>query len=266
VNVYLASSRADGVASPREVAVVADDGSVLCGRCGVAETLRARMRGLLGRRALLTGNGLLLRPAPSIHTFFMRFPIDVVFLDRQLRVVRIDADVKPWRMRGCRGARAVIELAAGEAERRGFRPGQQLHLIDSADVSARRARVARADVLLVGVDRRFLSVTGFLLSRVGFAVRTCRSLENLVFELDRVPVDVIVVDATGRLGETARMVASVRATHAHIGVVVVADADEAGYLTALSALPKWSPFDRLEEAIARAVDQTYRGRHGYDVG
>jgi len=80
----------------------------------------SRMKGLLGRRSLPAGEGLLIRPAPSIHTFFMRFPIDAVFLSRAGEVMKISADVRPWRTRSCRRAYAVLELAAGEAERRGI--------------------------------------------------------------------------------------------------------------------------------------------------
>lgn len=86
----------------------------------------SRMKGLLGRRSLPAGEGLLIRPAPSIHTFFMRFPIDVVFLSRAGEVMKIAADVGPWRTRSCRRAYAVLELAAGEAERRGIATGDRL--------------------------------------------------------------------------------------------------------------------------------------------
>ena len=86
------------------------------------------MRGLLGRRELPPGEGILLRPAGSIHTFFMRFPIDVVFVDRELRVISLAEDVPPWKMRGARGAKVVLELASGECDRRGIRVGQQLAL------------------------------------------------------------------------------------------------------------------------------------------
>src|SRR5215207_4523882 len=63
----------------------------------VADTRRTRMKGLLGRRSLEPGEGLLLQPAGSVHTAFMRFAIDVVFLDRDLRVLRVAASVRPWR-------------------------------------------------------------------------------------------------------------------------------------------------------------------------
>ena len=58
----------------------------------------------------------------------MRFPIDAVFLDRDLRVIDTASGVRPWRFAARRGARAVLELAAGEAARRGIRPGMRLEL------------------------------------------------------------------------------------------------------------------------------------------
>jgi uncharacterized membrane protein (UPF0127 family) len=99
---------------------------VVCEECLVAATPLTRMRGLLGRSSLPSGQGILLRPAASIHTFFMRFPIDVVFLDDELRVVEIAADLRPWRAAGKRGARAVLELPAGECARRGLAVGDQV--------------------------------------------------------------------------------------------------------------------------------------------
>ena len=101
---------------------------VLCERCTVADRPVARLRGLLGRAELPAGEGLLLRPSPSIHTWFMRFPIDVLFLDRDLRVLGVRRELGPWRMAWQRGARAVLELAAGEALRRDIRLGDQLVL------------------------------------------------------------------------------------------------------------------------------------------
>jgi uncharacterized membrane protein (UPF0127 family) len=102
--------------------------AVICETCVVADSPLTRMRGLLGRAELPSGEGLLIRPANSIHTWFMRFPIDAVFLDRDLTVLRIRSAVEPWRMAGCRGAKAVLELAAGEAERRGVTVGAKLIL------------------------------------------------------------------------------------------------------------------------------------------
>ena len=101
-------------------------GNVVCPRLAVADSARARMRGLLGRDAMAADEGLLLRPAGSVHTAFMRFPIDVVFLDRAMRVLRIQPDLRPWRMAGQRGARAVLEMEAGAAARNGISAGMQL--------------------------------------------------------------------------------------------------------------------------------------------
>jgi uncharacterized protein len=108
------------------VALTRADGSVACEHCTVAHRMWPRMVGLLGKRGLDSGEGLLIRPAPSIHTFFMRFPIDVVFLSRQGEVLKVAERVRPWRARSCRHSYAVLELAAGEAGRRGIAVGDRL--------------------------------------------------------------------------------------------------------------------------------------------
>jgi hypothetical protein len=92
----------------------------------LADTALARVRGLLGRSSLATGEGILLRPASSVHTAFMRFAIDVVFLDRDLRVLKIASHLRPWRTAARRKAHAVLELPAGEATRRGLELGDRL--------------------------------------------------------------------------------------------------------------------------------------------
>ena len=110
----------------REVTLKRENGDVVCDRCVVADSPASRMRGLLGRSELRPGEGLLLRPASSIHTWFMRFPIDAVFLDREWCVVGISDDMRPWRAAGRRGATAVLELPAGESDRRGLVLGDRL--------------------------------------------------------------------------------------------------------------------------------------------
>jgi uncharacterized protein len=103
-----------------------EDGRVVCERCTLADHTLSRLRGLLGRASLPSGEGILLRPAGSVHTAFMRFPIDVVFLDRDHSVLRVVAELAPWRAAGRRGAKAVLELPAGEAARRGLVVGDRL--------------------------------------------------------------------------------------------------------------------------------------------
>jgi uncharacterized membrane protein (UPF0127 family) len=108
-----------------------DPRTIVCESCVVADTPAIRMRGLLGRKDLPRGEGILLQPAPSIHTFFMRFPIDVVFLNDDMEVVGIRSNLGPWRAISCRGAKSVLELAAGEAERRGVRIGDRLLVLEA---------------------------------------------------------------------------------------------------------------------------------------
>lgn len=106
------------------------DGVVVCERCEIADNFFSRMRGLLGRRGLREDECLLIRPAGSIHTFFMRFPIDALFLDREFGVLAVSRNLKPWRVAGQRGAHVVVEMAAGQASRRGVQIGDQLALGD----------------------------------------------------------------------------------------------------------------------------------------
>ena len=113
-----------------EVVVERADGAVVCERCRVADRPLARMKGLLGRSQFAAGEGVLLRPTSSIHTWFMRFPIDAVFLDGDLRVLRIASHVAPWRFAARRGSRAVLELAAGECEQRGLLEGDVLRVVE----------------------------------------------------------------------------------------------------------------------------------------
>jgi hypothetical protein len=112
----------------KEATLTRVDGTVVCERVSLADSPVTRMRGLLGRDGLDEGQGLLLRPASSIHTFFMRFPIDAVFLDRSLVVVGVHDAIEPWRTASQSGAKAVLELPAGESSRRGLSVGDQLTL------------------------------------------------------------------------------------------------------------------------------------------
>jgi uncharacterized protein len=109
-----------------------EGGRVVCERCELADGPVSRARGLLGRTGLSQGDGLLLKPTFSIHTFFMRFPIDVVFLDRDGAVVDVVSRLKPWRAATRLRARAALELAAGEAERIRVRVGERLRLEEAA--------------------------------------------------------------------------------------------------------------------------------------
>lgn len=92
----------------------------------VAAAVLARMRGLLARPPLQAGQALLIRPCSMIHTFGMRYAIDVVFLRRDGLVLKVAPAVAPRRMRARLGAHCVLELAAGEAARCAIVPGLTL--------------------------------------------------------------------------------------------------------------------------------------------
>lgn len=91
---------------------------VLGREVAVAAGLRARLLGLSGLRREAAGPGLLIPRCSSVHTFGMRFPLDLVFLDREGRAIAVRRRVPPWRLAWCRGARSVLEIpspAGGES-------------------------------------------------------------------------------------------------------------------------------------------------------
>lgn len=95
----------------------------------VADNVWTRFRGLMGERALPEGYGLLLRNESAIHSFFMRIPIDVVYLDAAANVVRVTDAMPPWRLGPLvRGVQDVLELPAGTLARTRTCAGDQLEL------------------------------------------------------------------------------------------------------------------------------------------
>jgi uncharacterized protein len=98
----------------------------------------ARNKGLLGRTHLPPGAGLWIVPCESVHTFFMKFSIDLVYIDRNKRVKKVRSNVGPWRLSACLSAHSIIELPAGVIERTQTLPGDQLHfspLVSEGDAS-----------------------------------------------------------------------------------------------------------------------------------
>lgn len=101
-------------------------GTTLGGRIRRADSLWSRGVGLLGRGGLAAGEGLHIVPCGSVHMFFMRFAIDLVYLDRDLRVVKTVEMLKPWRISAARGAKSAIELPPGAIAASRTEPGDQL--------------------------------------------------------------------------------------------------------------------------------------------
>jgi uncharacterized membrane protein (UPF0127 family) len=244
------------------------------GRClcvgELADRPLLRMRGLLGRRGLPAGEGMLLRPAPSIHTAFMRFPIDALFLDRDLRVLEIREQLGPWRVASERRARAVLELAAGESARCGVQVGDRLALRDRNGGDVARPRTAPAKshpeeravsaqsralarlrplrVLVVSHDGHFRTVMSLLLGRRNCSVTATANASRVAELMAQEDADVVVIDAS-RLLLAASATAQVGARPA--GVVLVAD-EPGTALEKTQLLAKWGPFEDLVEAIEAA--------------
>lgn len=89
------------------------DGACLLPQVWRAESAFERMRGLLGRPQLLPGEGLLIQSCNLVHTVGMSYPIDLVFLDAQGHVVKLLAQVQPWRFAGALDAKSTVELCPG---------------------------------------------------------------------------------------------------------------------------------------------------------
>jgi uncharacterized membrane protein (UPF0127 family) len=240
-------------------------GNVLCEHAEIADRILPRMRGAMGRESLPPGRGILLQPAPSIHTALVRFELDVVFFDTNLRVTMIVERLKPWRAVTARKGVSVLELAAGEAARRGVQVGDQIVVADSdlgfeapADPQdGDQAELAESDVerapkvLLVGSDRRFRSVTATLLQRRGYSVTIGEQVANMADTALRERVDVVVLDAGETPAVAALEVARLEALNPPVGMVLVSDTS-ARKLPVTQVVEKWGSFDGLHDAIETA--------------
>jgi uncharacterized membrane protein (UPF0127 family)/CheY-like chemotaxis protein len=255
------------VGSEARIVVNLTRGNVVAERGLIADRPRERMRGLLGRESLPAGEALLLQPAPSIHTARMRFAIDVVFLDRNLQVIKVVEGMRPWRTASCRHSRTTLELAAGEVASRRLETGDQLVLIDpdatlgfsellpaakgdlpvddSAEIPISAAPATR--VLLVGADRRFRAVAAALLTRRGCQVAVSDGAANVADLARREGSDVVVLDGATSQAFARRQASQLAAADPPIAVVIVGDentdAAESG------VIQKWGPFERLSGAI-----------------
>ncbi len=120
-------------------------GEVLAETVELAHTHGTRRRGLLGRDSLEPSTALVLSPCWAVHTAFMRFSIDVIFLDAQDRVARLVTDLVPWRIAACASARTTVELAAGSLRDRDLAVGDRLRFarIGREDTSAAPASAAQ---------------------------------------------------------------------------------------------------------------------------
>jgi uncharacterized membrane protein (UPF0127 family) len=103
-------------------------GAAIASAVEIADTRQSRRRGLLGRDSLDPGSALIITPCFAIHTAFMRFAIDVAFVDRAGKVLRIVRDLRPWQMAWLLRAHAVIEFAAGRLRAADVALGDEIYL------------------------------------------------------------------------------------------------------------------------------------------
>jgi len=106
--------------------------NVLAASVEVADSGPKRSKGLLGRKGLAPGTGLWIVPCEAVHTFWMEFPIDLVYLDRKLRIKKLRNSVRPWRFSGCLSAHSVIELAPGTIQQVQVELGDKLEFVPIA--------------------------------------------------------------------------------------------------------------------------------------
>ena len=90
---------------------------LLLGEVQKTKTPFERARGLLFRPSLEENQGLLITPCNSVHTFFMRYPLDLIYIDKELKVIKAVEDIYPWRMSMSRGAKGVIECKTGTIQK-----------------------------------------------------------------------------------------------------------------------------------------------------
>ena len=110
--------------------------TVLADKLEVANQGETRRKGLLGRSVLEAGEGLWIKPCEAVHTFFMNFPIDLVYLDQQHRIRKVRKSVPAWRLSACLSASSVLELPSGCIEATQSRRGDKLEFSSNAGLSA----------------------------------------------------------------------------------------------------------------------------------
>lgn len=241
-----------------------EDGRIVCERVVVADRAHRRMRGLLGRKYLRQGEGMVLRPGWSIHTAFMRFPIDAVFLDADQVVIRIEHEVGPWRTVSCRGAREVVELAAGECRTRGLEVGDRVAWASRSAADARADRAAgvfddedaepRARILVASRDPRFLRLARFLLGGRDLEVEELTTPERLPEAILEPSVDVAVLDGADTVADALRTANASRARRPEVPVIIAADTGGKSP-TGVRVFDRWNETEELLLDVERHLSE-----------
>jgi uncharacterized membrane protein (UPF0127 family)/CheY-like chemotaxis protein len=233
------------------------------------------MRGLLGRKYLRQGEGMVLRPGWSIHTAFMRFPIDAVFLDADQVVIKIEHEVGQWRTVSCRGAREVVELSAGECRRRGLEVGDRVAWASRSAADARVDRAAgvladeddepRARVLVASRDPRFLRLARFLLGGRDFEVEELTSPERLPEAILEPTIDIAVLDGADTVAEAFRTANAARARRPEVPVVIAADTGGKSP-SGMRVFDRWNETEELLQDVERLLSERLAGAAPFGRG
>jgi uncharacterized protein len=237
-----------------------EDGRVVAESVVVADSTTRRLRGLLGKRDLQSGHGILLRPAWSIHTAFMRFPIDVVFLDADQVVIKIVPRLAPFKTASCRGAREIVELRAGECDRRGLSLGDRVAWAARATVDEIPTRVPadligdrRGAVVLASRDQRYLKLVRFLLDGKGIDVVASVPPSGAADAAGGEAADVVVIDMGDTLGEGLRLANITRARRPEATVVLVGEGAGERTDVGMRVFEKWDETDGVVAAVEHAL-------------
>ncbi len=162
----------------------------------------------------------------------MRFPIDVVFLDPDQVVIKIERSMPPWRTMSCRGAREVVELAAGECARRGLEVGERVAWAPRSASDARsdpnvspweNVPEARARVLVASRDARFIKLARFLFEGRELEIDELTTPERLPEAILQADLDVAVLDGGTAVADALRTANAARAKRPQVPVVIAAD-------------------------------------------
>jgi uncharacterized membrane protein (UPF0127 family) len=237
-----------------------EDGRVVAESVTVADSTMRRLRGLLGKSDLPSGHGVLLRPAWSIHTAFMRFPIDVVFLDADQVVIKIVPRLAPFKTASCRGAREIVELRAGECDRRGLSLGDRVAWAARATVDEVRTQDAgeiavdrRGSVVLASKDQRYIKLVRFLLDGKGIDVVASVPPAGAADAAGGEAADVVVIDAGDTLAEGLRLANVTRARRPEADVVLVGEVGEERSPAGMRVYEKWDETEGVVAAVESAL-------------
>jgi len=237
-----------------------EDGRIVCESVTVVDGMLRRMWGLLGRRTLPSGQGIVLRPAWSIHTAFMRFPIDVVFVDPELVVMKIEENLRSFKTASCRGAREVVELPAGECERRGLQAGDRIAWASRSivnDIAIETSTALQGEhkgtVLVASGDQRFVKLSRFLLEGKGIAVGDQSIAAALDGSLEDADVDGVLLDGSTSTTDGLRALTAARAQRPELPMILVAEAPGPRLPESVRVYDKWEETEAAIEALEHAI-------------